>query len=262
MHRCVAARNRPSSVARVRPHTLLLSAVVFTASLALPATLVSAQEAPPPPDGSAAQTTTFEDAQQAATDPASATGSADTTPTGQTVAPAPVTATRAQSVRAAGSASVSARDNLFAPPSLTIDVGDTVTWSNDGDNAHTVTANGGGFDSGNLDPGQSFSHSFSEPGTFPYYCQYHRSAGMTGTIKVLASSSGGGGGGAGASGGAATGTTPTGPGSESAAGASPGAAGSATQLPSTGLPLLPLAATGLALLALGALLRRRARISR
>jgi hypothetical protein len=142
-------------------------------------------------------------------------------------------------------------------------VGGTVTWSNDGQSAHTVTANSGSFDSGNLDPGQSFSHTFTQPGTFAYYCQYHRSLGQKGTVTVQASGSGGGGGGGGTSnsGTSPTTTTPTGPGSESAAGASLDAAGTATQLPSTGMPLVPPLAAGVGLLLAGALLRQRARVS-
>jgi plastocyanin len=163
-----------------------------------------------------------------------------------------------QSARAAGSASVSAGDNFFAPPSITIQVGETVTWSNDGQVPHTVTANSGSFDSGNLNPGQSFSHEFSSPGNFSYFCAYHAS--MKGTVTVQESGSGGGGE-TSTPGALPTTTTPTGPGSESAAGASPDAAGTDTQLPSTGIPLVPLLGGGGVLVALGALLRRRARVS-
>jgi copper binding plastocyanin/azurin family protein len=145
-------------------------------------------------------------------------------------------------------------------------VGETVTWSNDGQSAHTVTANGGSFDSGNLNSGQGFSFKFSQAGTFAYYCQYHRSLGMKGTVTVQASGSGGGGGGgspsAGGSGSgpsAGGGTSTTGPASESAAESSPGAAGTSTQLPSTGLPVPPLLAAGCGLLVLGMLLRLRSR---
>ena len=139
---------------------------------------------------------------------------------------------------AASSGGVSARDNFFTPPSITIQTGETLTWTNEGQSAHTVTAAGGSFDSGNLNPGQGFSHTFTQSGTFAYYCQYHRSLGMKGTVTVTspASSSGSGPGfGAGGSnansgatgagtGGGGGGTT-TGSGSESFAGGSPGAAG-------------------------------------
>jgi LPXTG-motif cell wall-anchored protein len=257
--------------------TLLLSAAVFLASLAGPAALVSAQGSSTPAEGAAAAPAPAEDPQPGTEpsttpatggdeDPADDTTSEDP-PTGEDPPPNASDDPGTQSVRAKSSNSVSAGDNFFDPASLTIAVGDSVTWTNDGKVAHTVTANGGSFDSGNLNPGHSFTHTFSQAGTFRYFCQYH--AGMTGTIKVTSSSSSsGGGGGTGSSGSTSTtsgaggsGTAPAaGPGSESAAGASPGAAGSGTQLPSTGAPLEPLAALGAGLVCLGALLRRRTKV--
>jgi plastocyanin len=52
---------------------------------------------------------------------------------------------------------------------------------------HTVTADDGSFDSGNLNPTQSFSLVFNTVGQFNYHCQYHQSLGMVGTINVAAS---------------------------------------------------------------------------
>jgi plastocyanin len=84
---------------------------------------------------------------------------------------------------------IQALDDRFNPNSLTIAVGDTVRWTNSGARAHTATSgtNGspdGKWDSGNLNPGQSFSHVFTAKGTYPYYCTYHYAFGMTGTITV------------------------------------------------------------------------------
>lgn len=76
-------------------------------------------------------------------------------------------------------------DGFFAPPAMTVGVGDTVTWTNDDDSPHTVTA-AGAFDSGNLDPGQTFSFTFTEAGTYTYVCQYHDE--MVATITVVAAS--------------------------------------------------------------------------
>ena len=80
---------------------------------------------------------------------------------------------------------VNVGDGVFGPASLTVAVGDTVTWTNDDDSPHTATA-AGQFDSGNLDPGQSFSFTFDEPGTYSYVCLYHDD--MTATITVVAAS--------------------------------------------------------------------------
>ncbi len=78
---------------------------------------------------------------------------------------------------------VSVGDGFFAAADLTVAVGDTVTWTNDDDSPHTVTAGGGAFDSGNLEPGQQFSFTFTTPGTYAYVCAYHEE--MTGTITVV-----------------------------------------------------------------------------
>jgi plastocyanin len=75
-------------------------------------------------------------------------------------------------------------DSTFSPASLTISVGDTVTWRNADDRPHTVTSNDGVFDSGNLDEGQGFSFTFTEPGTYAYLCEYHTE--MQATIIVEA----------------------------------------------------------------------------
>jgi plastocyanin len=79
-------------------------------------------------------------------------------------------------------------DGFFSPASLTVSVGDTVTWTNADDSPHTVT--GSGFDSDNLDSGGTFSFTFTEAGTVSYACQYHDE--MVATITVVAASSGSG----------------------------------------------------------------------
>ena len=75
-------------------------------------------------------------------------------------------------------------DGFFSPASLTIAVGDTVAWTNGDDSPHTVTADGGVFDSGNLDGGATFTFTFTEPGPYRYVCLYHEE--MVGTITVVA----------------------------------------------------------------------------
>ncbi len=83
-------------------------------------------------------------------------------------------------------ASVAITDGAFQPGSLTISVGDTITWANEDDSPHTVTSVDGAFDSGNLDPGVGFSFTFREPGTYTYVCSYHEE--MVATITVVADS--------------------------------------------------------------------------
>jgi plastocyanin len=81
-----------------------------------------------------------------------------------------------------GASAVEIKNFAFTPPSLTVPVGTTVTWTNNDTAAHTVTAAGGAFDSGNLSPGQSFSFTFDQAGSFAYACNYHPN--MQGTVVV------------------------------------------------------------------------------
>ena len=65
-------------------------------------------------------------------------------------------------------------DWTFAPTSLEIAPGTTVSWVNETDAAHTVTGDDLAFDdSGLIEPGQSFSQTFAEPGIFHYRCAPH-----------------------------------------------------------------------------------------
>ncbi len=64
---------------------------------------------------------------------------------------------------------------------------------NKGQSVHTVTADDNSFDSGNLTVGAQFTHTFTQPGRYPYYCQMHGGAGgfgMAGVIIVDSSSNG------------------------------------------------------------------------
>ena len=70
----------------------------------------------------------------------------------------------------------------YAPRTQTVAPGTWVTWSNNGQDAHTVTALDGSFDSGNLDPSEGFSWYFDQPGTYVYVCALHDW--MTGKIVV------------------------------------------------------------------------------
>jgi len=75
----------------------------------------------------------------------------------------------------------------YSPATVTVIIGinNTVKWVNDDSISHTVTAVDGSFDSGNIDPGQSFIHAFNTPGTYTYVCIYHHW--IQGTVIVLPS---------------------------------------------------------------------------
>ena len=74
-------------------------------------------------------------------------------------------------------------DKDFLPEDLTINVGDTVVWTNNDDSPHTVTADDDEFNSGNLAEGATWSYTFTEAGTYDYRCNYHSS--MTGSVTVV-----------------------------------------------------------------------------
>jgi plastocyanin len=161
-------------------------------------------------------------------------------------APPPVTVSSPKpKAHASASASVNTGDFFFSPGSVTIAVGDTVSWHNSGEAPHNATANNGSFATGTINPGGSGSHTFNSAGTFSYICTIHPQ--MKGTVRVLSSGGSGGSGGAGSS---SSGT------SEASAVTSPDAAGTSTTLPMTGMAVGALALVGLALLASGVLVRR------
>jgi len=70
----------------------------------------------------------------------------------------------------------------FNPSTLTIKVGDTVTWTNKDSVDHTVTSDTGVFASSSLANGQTFSYQFTTAGTYAYSCSIHPT--MHGTIIV------------------------------------------------------------------------------
>lgn len=87
----------------------------------------------------------------------------------------------------------------FAPDTLYIEPGTEVTWENTSLLVHTVTADPEAasvegsvqlpdgaepFDSGNMDPEDTFTHVFEDPGTWRYFCVPHEGAKMVGTIVV------------------------------------------------------------------------------
>jgi plastocyanin len=79
-------------------------------------------------------------------------------------------------------ATVTISDNQFSPTTRNIIMGSVVEWTNTGSRTHTVTADDGSFDSGNLDAGEKWTREFDAEGDFPFHCKIHPS--MTGTINV------------------------------------------------------------------------------
>lgn len=219
------------------------------------ATTPTAPESTPPPvdpgDGSADSGSSQDKGRPGNTDKGGAQTPSPAAPAQAQPAPAPsadVAAASAPKAHKSASASVTMGDLFFSPTSVTIAVGDTVTWRNTGQAPHNATADDGSFKTPTINNGQSASHTFSQAGTFSYICTIHPQ--MKGTIRVLASDTGGGGGG-GASSSSSSGSGT----SESSAVASPGAAGDGNTLPMTGMAAGALALVGLAMLGCGLLVR-------
>lgn len=87
----------------------------------------------------------------------------------------------------------------YTPDTVRVEVGETVRWENSSAVMHTVTADpeeafkdgsvalpdgASTFNSGNMDPGQTFEHTFETPGTYRYFCIPHEAVGMQGTVIV------------------------------------------------------------------------------
>jgi plastocyanin len=74
-------------------------------------------------------------------------------------------------------------DNFtFSPATLTVPSGTTVTWTNQDDMVHTVTETNRSFSSKGLETGDTYSHTFTAPGTYTYFCALHPR--MTATVVV------------------------------------------------------------------------------
>jgi plastocyanin len=182
----------------------------------------------------------------------------------------------AAQVHRAADPGVTIADFSFTPGAITVHVGDTIEWLNNGPSPHTATANNGSFDTGILQKGHSASVTFHLSGTFAYHCSIHPF--MHGTVVVLASaktssssgpassgksgssgSSGSAGGSSGTASAASGGGNGAGGGSGSTGTSGAGVASSAGRqgkLPLTGVDVLAVAALGVVLSCSGLLVHR------
>src|SRR5262249_45355886 len=84
--------------------------------------------------------------------------------------------------RAVTPAIVDIQDSKYLPPTITVDAGTTVRWTNRDEETHTVTSETGLFGSAGLDVGEDYTHTFTTRGAYPYTCNLHPF--MKGTIVV------------------------------------------------------------------------------
>ena len=114
-----------------------------------------------------------------------------------------LTAVQASSARAAQTVKVRipAAETAYRPAEVTVKVGDTIEWENRSIVIHTVTcdpakvknkanvnlpAGAAAFDSGEMQQDQRFTHTFTVPGTYKYFCTGHEDMGMVATVVATA----------------------------------------------------------------------------
>ena len=79
------------------------------------------------------------------------------------------------------------KPHRFDPVDVTVQAGDTVTWTNEDTSSHTVTSEDDSFAEGELNnQGDTYNIDFGAEGEFPYFCQFHGT--MRGKVIVVAAS--------------------------------------------------------------------------
>ncbi|HEY4456961.1 MAG TPA: cupredoxin family copper-binding protein [Pseudonocardiaceae bacterium] len=113
------------------------------------------------------------------------TTTATTTPPPATSMPASMSmpaTTSAAATAPVATNTVAIKGFAFTPANITVKVGTTVTWTNQDQDAHTVTATGGAFGSQALNTGSHYTFTFTKPGSYDYLCTIHPF--MTATVVV------------------------------------------------------------------------------
>jgi len=87
------------------------------------------------------------------------------------------------SAEGSAAADVEIVEFAYQPEPVVVEVGGTVTWTNEDTAPHTATADDGSFDTGEIDEGKLKSETFKEAGEFTYFCSVHPN--MHGTIRVV-----------------------------------------------------------------------------
>jgi plastocyanin len=153
----------------------------------------------------------------------------------------PTTSTPSPRVHAAAASSgVTIVDFSFKPKSITVNVGDTVVWTNKDSVPHSATADDGTFDTGLLSKNVTGSYKFTTTGTFSYHCTPHDYMKASVTVTGSGGSS-----------------SPSSDSGNSGGSSGSNSSSNSSSLPHTGLQIATVVLAGLALLGAGAALRRR-----
>lgn len=84
----------------------------------------------------------------------------------------------------AADATVTIENFQIDPQSVTVNVGDSVTWTNADSAPHQISANDDSFSTGVINPGASKTLVFNTPGTFAYHCDIHPAETATLTVQA------------------------------------------------------------------------------
>jgi len=116
----------------------------------------------------------------------SAAGGTSTTSTSSSSETSSAAPTGSVGIAINSGSALNTTSTYFSPSAITVVVGvnNTVVWTNNDSAEHTVTATDNSFNSGYIEPGQTYTHTFMSPGTYTYYCTIH--PWMKGTVIVMA----------------------------------------------------------------------------
>jgi plastocyanin len=109
-----------------------------------------------------------------------------TTPSSTPTTPSTTQASESPSAAASGvtTTTLTARDNVFDPSTFTFPAGKRITLKNVGNNLHNFSVDGQNI-SHDIKPGETEVEDVElAPGTYTFFCKYHRALGMQGTITV------------------------------------------------------------------------------
>ena len=108
-------------------------------------------------------------------------GATSASPTvSETVAASPTPS----ATKTSGEVRIAMEDNHFQPPSLSVASGAELELDNEGDSPHTFTIDGQGIDTQVAAGGQDKITLDLAPGTYSFFCRFHQSLGMKGSITV------------------------------------------------------------------------------
>lgn len=98
-----------------------------------------------------------------------------------------VTLTETAAIQIPQDSATKTSGKTFEPKAVVVEVGETVTWTNNDPAPHTVDSRDRSISSGYITKDQSFQYTFTEAGTYEYYCTLH--PWMVGSVKVAEANS-------------------------------------------------------------------------